>query len=254
MGPVSIVGRAAGARTRASLPLNDMIISSARDGRARRKQMMTPLFERLAQHRIVPVVTATTPLEGAGIAAALVAGGIPVAEVTFRTEAAADAITAIAARGDVLVGAGTVIRPEQVDAAVAAGASFIVSPGTSRAVIERCREHGIPVLPGAVTATEIQAALELGVDTVKFFPAESSGGAASLRALTAPFGGVRFVPTGGISPANLADYLSIPAVLAVGGSWMLPADSIRRGQWDEVARLTKEAVTLAGAHPALALR
>lgn len=206
---------------------------------------MPTIFERLAQHKIVPVVTADTAEQGLAIASALAAGGLPVAEITFRTPAAAAAIEAVAERGDVLVGAGTVIRPDQVDAAVAAGARFIVSPGTSRAVIERCREHGIPVLPGAVTATEIQAALELGAAAVKFFPAEASGGAPAVRSLTAPFGGVGFVPTGGIGPANLATYLSIPAVIAAGGSWMLPDDSIRRADWNEITRLTRDAVRLA---------
>lgn len=207
---------------------------------------MPTLFERLAQHKIVPVVTADTAEQGLAISAALADGGLPVAEITFRTPAAAAAIEAVAERGDVLVGAGTVIRPDQVDAAVAAGARFIVSPGTSRAVIERCREHDIPVLPGAVTATEIQAALELGAAAVKFFPAEASGGAPAVRALTSPFGGVGFVPTGGIGPRNLAAYLAIPAVIAAGGSWMLPDDSIRRGDWHEITRLTRDAVRLVG--------
>ncbi|MCR2791523.1 bifunctional 4-hydroxy-2-oxoglutarate aldolase/2-dehydro-3-deoxy-phosphogluconate aldolase [Microbacterium sp. zg.Y625] len=215
---------------------------------------MNQILSLLRPLRLVPIVTAESATEAHALAGALVAGGLPVAEITFRTPAAADAVAAVASRGDTLVGAGTIVRADQVDAAVDAGARFIVSPGTSRAVIERCHERGVPVLPGAVTATEVQTALELGVTTVKFFPAEASGGAAALRALTAPFGEVTFVPTGGISPANLEDYLDIPAVAAVGGSWMLPATAVRTGDWNEVTRLTAEAVTLARRTPASALR
>lgn len=127
---------------------------------------------------------------------------------------------------------------------MAAGAKYVVSPGLSRAVVERCREHGVLPLPGAVTATEIQAALELGLDTVKFFPAGTSGGAPAIKALTAPFTGVRFVPTGGVGPANLADYLGIGAVAAVGGSWMAPRDLVASGNFAEITRLTAEAVAL----------
>jgi 2-dehydro-3-deoxyphosphogluconate aldolase/(4S)-4-hydroxy-2-oxoglutarate aldolase len=180
-----------------------------------------------------------------GLGGALVAGGLPVAEVTFRTAAAEDAIRVLAARGDVLVGAGTVLTVAQVDQAVAAGASYVVSPGLSRAVVERCAEHGVLALPGAVTATEVQAALELGLTTVKFFPAGTSGGAPAIAALAAPFGGVSFVPTGGIGPSNLHEYLAIPAVAAVGGSWMVPRDLIRAGDVDGIARLVADAVALA---------
>jgi 2-dehydro-3-deoxyphosphogluconate aldolase/(4S)-4-hydroxy-2-oxoglutarate aldolase len=216
---------------------------------------MNDILELLGAHRIVPVVTAHTARQGADIAAALAEGGLPVAEITFRTPAAAEAIAAaVRERPDVLVGAGTVIRPEQVDQAVAAGARFIVSPGTSRAVIDRCGSLGIPILPGAVTATEIQAALEAGARVLKFFPAEASGGASTLRALAAPFGDVEFVPTGGIGPDTLAAYLSIPQVRAVGGSWMLPADAVRDGDWTRVTGLTKDAVTQAEALGTVALR
>ncbi|MDT0165992.1 bifunctional 4-hydroxy-2-oxoglutarate aldolase/2-dehydro-3-deoxy-phosphogluconate aldolase [Actinotalea sp. AC32] len=198
----------------------------------------------LAEARLVPVVVLDDAKDAAPLAEALVAGGLPVAEVTFRTAAAQDSIRAMADRGDMLVGAGTVLTPEQVDQAVAAGASYVVSPGLSRAVVERCREHGVLALPGAVTATEIQAALELGLTTVKFFPAGTSGGAAAISALSAPFGGVRFVPTGGIGPTNVQDYLSIPAVAAVGGSWMVPKDRVRSGDFAAITALTAEAVAL----------
>jgi 2-dehydro-3-deoxyphosphogluconate aldolase/(4S)-4-hydroxy-2-oxoglutarate aldolase len=194
--------------------------------------------------RLVPVVVLDDAASAGPLAAALVAGGLPVAEVTFRTAAAADAIRAMADRGDVLVGAGTVLTPAQVDQAVAAGAAYVVSPGLSRAVVERCAEHGVLALPGAVTATEVQAAVELGLSTVKFFPAGTSGGAPAIAALAAPFAGVGFIPTGGIGPANLHDYLAIGAVQAVGGSWMVPRDAVRAGDLDTVARLTAEAVDL----------
>lgn len=199
----------------------------------------------LAAARLVPVVVLDDAADADPLAAALVEGGLPVAEVTFRTAAAADAIRAMSDRGDVLVGAGTVLTPAQVDQAVAAGASYVVSPGLSRAVVERCREHGVLPLPGAVTATEIQAALELGLSTVKFFPAGTSGGAKAVAALSAPFGGVTFVPTGGVGAANLHEYLDLPSVVAVGGSWMVPTDLVRAGDFAGVTRLTAEAVALA---------
>ncbi|MCG2805721.1 bifunctional 4-hydroxy-2-oxoglutarate aldolase/2-dehydro-3-deoxy-phosphogluconate aldolase [Propionicimonas sp.] len=207
---------------------------------------MTDVLTPLA-YRIVPVVVLDEVEDADPLAAALVAGGLPVAEVTFRTPAARDAIQVMAERGDILVGAGTILTAHQVDAAVAAGASFVVSPGFSSAVVERCAEHGVPVLPGAVTATEIQAALEAGLDVVKFFPAATSGGPAAIRALAAPFPGLRFVPTGGIGADNLADYLTIDAVAAVGGSWMVSRSLISAGSFAEVSRLAREAVGLANA-------
>lgn len=200
----------------------------------------------LGAHRLVPLVVLDDARDADGLAGALVAGGLPVAEVTFRTDAAEESIRVMAARGDVLVGAGTVLSVDQVDRAVAAGASYVVSPGLSRAVVERCGEHGVPVLPGAVTATEVQAALELGVSTVKFFPAETSGGAKAIAALAAPFGAVRFVPTGGVGPANLREYLALPSVHAVGGSWMVPRDLVGAGRLDDVRALVARAVALAG--------
>jgi 2-dehydro-3-deoxyphosphogluconate aldolase/(4S)-4-hydroxy-2-oxoglutarate aldolase len=204
----------------------------------------TGVLDTLASHVLVPVVVIDDASDAHALAAALVGGGLPVAEVTFRTAAASDAIRVLRERGDVLVGAGTVLTPDQVDTAVAAGASYIVSPGTSRAVIERCLEHGVVPLPGAVTATEVQAALELGVTTVKYFPAATSGGAPAIAALAAPFGGVRFVPTGGIGPANLAEYLALSAVVAVGGSWMVPRAAVRARDGSQIQALVAEAVAL----------
>ena len=195
--------------------------------------------------RLVPVVVLDDAGDADSLAGALVAGGLPVAEVTFRTAAAQDSIRAMAARGDILVGAGTVLTPAQVDQAVAAGARFVVSPGLSRAVVERCQEHGVLALPGAVTATEVQAALELGLNTVKFFPAGTSGGPDAIAALSGPFGGVQFVPTGGVGPGNLAQYLAIGAVAAVGGSWMVPRDRVKAGDFAAIRQLTADAVALA---------
>jgi 2-dehydro-3-deoxyphosphogluconate aldolase / (4S)-4-hydroxy-2-oxoglutarate aldolase len=207
---------------------------------------MSDTLSALCASRLVPVVVLDDAADAGALAAALVAGGLPVAEVTFRTAAAAEAIRVMADRGDMLVGAGTVLTSQQVDQAVAAGASYVVSPGLSRAVVERCQHHGVLALPGAVTATEVQAALELGLTTVKFFPAGTSGGAPAISALAAPFAGVRFVPTGGVGLKNLQEYLAIPAVAAVGGSWMVPRDRVRAGDFAQITKLTAEAVSAAG--------
>lgn len=205
---------------------------------------MDPILNPIVAHTLVPVVVIDDAARAPGLASALVAGGLPIAEVTFRTPAAREAIAAMATNPEILVGAGTVLTPEQVTQAVEAGAQYVVSPGLSAAVVRRCRELGVPVLPGAVTATEIQAALDLGVDTVKFFPAETSGGAAAIKALAAPFGGVSFVPTGGIGPKNLADHLAVPSIVGVGGSWMCPRDAVAAGDFDTIEELTREAVEL----------
>ncbi|WP_433206173.1 bifunctional 4-hydroxy-2-oxoglutarate aldolase/2-dehydro-3-deoxy-phosphogluconate aldolase [Dactylosporangium sp. CS-047395] len=198
----------------------------------------------LGANRIVPVVVLDDAASAEPLADALVAGGLPIAEVTFRTAAAAGAIARMSRHGGVVVGAGTVTTPDQVDQAVAAGATFVVSPGLSAAVVQRCRFHGVPALPGATTATEIMAALELGVDVLKFFPAGTSGGARAVAALTAPFPQVRFVPTGGIDTSNVREYLDLPSVLAVGGSWMVPRKAIAAGDFAAITVLAAEAVRL----------
>ncbi|HSF27398.1 MAG TPA: bifunctional 4-hydroxy-2-oxoglutarate aldolase/2-dehydro-3-deoxy-phosphogluconate aldolase, partial [Actinomycetes bacterium] len=184
---------------------------------------MADVTAQLGEHRVVPVVVIDDAARAGAVADALVAGGLPVAEVTFRTAAAAEALRTMATRDDLLVGAGTVITAEQIEQAVAAGARFIVSPGLSRAVVRRAAELDVPVFPGVATASEVMAALDEGVSTVKFLPAETSGGVAAVKALAGPFPQVRFVPTGGIKAANALDYLALPAVVAVGGSWMVPA-------------------------------
>lgn len=201
----------------------------------------------LIRPRIVPVVVLNDAAHAAPLADALVAGNLPVAEVTLRTAAGLDSIRAIAGRDDILVGAGTVTTPEQVDAVADAGARFIVSPGFSHAVVDRSLELGIPVIPGCVTPSEIMAALEAGLTTVKFFPASTYGGAKAIKALAAPFVGLSFVPTGGVSTGNLADYLSLSCVPAVGGSWMVPADRIDAGDFETITQLSAEAVRAAAA-------
>jgi len=199
--------------------------------------------------RVVPVVVLEELETAVPVALALQAGGLPVAEVTFRTAIAVDAISRIAGDTDVLVGAGTVVRPEQVDEAVAAGARFIVTPGLSLRVIERCRELDVLVIPGVATATEVIAALDQGLDVLKLFPAEAAGGIALLRALRGPFPDVRFVPTGGISAANAALYLALPSVAAVGGSWMVAPELVAARDYAAVTRLAREAATLASEVP-----
>ena len=197
--------------------------------------------------RIVPVVVLHDAKDAEPLGRALIAGGLPVAEVTFRTAAAVESIRAMSAIEGLIVGAGTVLTPAQVEQAVEAGASFIVSPGLRRDVVLAAQAAGIPVLPGAVTPSEIMAAQELGLDTVKFFPANVYGGAAAIKALSAPFGSMRFVPTGGVSVSNLSDYLSLGCVPAVGGSWMVPVDAIREGAFAHVSELCVAAVAAAAA-------
>lgn len=202
-------------------------------------------FTDLVPDLVVPVVVLDDAQHATPLADALAAGGIHVAEVTFRTAAAADAIKAMAGRDDMVVGAGTVVSPEQVDRAADAGARFLVSPGLLLSVIKRAHERELPIIPGAVTPSELMQALELGLDLVKFFPASTFGGPAALKALGAPFGQLKFVPTGGVSAANLADYLGLANVAAVGGSWMVKADLITSGQFDQVTALSREAVEAA---------
>jgi len=197
--------------------------------------------------RIVPVVVLHDAKDAEPLGRALIAGGLPVAEVTFRTAAAVESIRAMSAIEGLIVGAGTVLTPAQVEQAVEAGASFIVSPGLRRDVVLAAQAAGIPVLPGAVTPSEIMAAQELGLDTVKFFPANVFGGAAAIKALSAPFGSMRFVPTGGVSVSNLSDYLSLGCVPAVGGSWMVPVAAIREGAFAHVSELCVAAVAAAAA-------
>lgn len=189
----------------------------------------------LGGHRIVPVVVLDDADKADALGAALVQGGLPVAEATFRTPEAAAVLRRLAQNDDLVVGAGTVLTDRQVDQAIEAGAKFIVSPGLSAAVVRRCQEAGVPVIPGVATPSEIMLALDLGLDTVKFFPAEANGGLATIKALAAAFPQVRFMPTGGITVDTAPAYLAHPCVAAVGGSWMVAGDLLKAGRWDEVA-------------------
>ena len=206
--------------------------------------MSGSIWAQLCAAQLIPVVVIDDPAAAPALGEALVAGGLPTAEITFRTTAAPQAIAALAQRDDLIVGAGTVLTTEQVDLAVDSGAQYVVSPGLSTAVVERCRERKVLALPGAVTATEVQAALALGLEAVKFFPAGTSGGPAAIKALAAPFPDLSFVPTGGVSAQNLADYLAVPAVKAVGGSWMVPRNLIQEQATDQITELVTEAVQL----------
>lgn len=207
------------------------------------------VLELLGKRRVVPVVVLDDAGDAKPLAEALTAGGLPVAEVTFRTTAAAQALESMAGDPAMLVGAGTVISADQVDAAVAAGARFVVSPGFSSEVVRRCRERDVPVIPGVATATELIAALDAGITTVKLFPAEALGGLKTLRALAGAFPQVRFIPTGGISAANAASYLAEPSVAAVGGSWMVAPSLLTEHRWEAVTRLAAEAVALSHRAP-----
>ncbi|MGW2377114.1 MULTISPECIES: bifunctional 4-hydroxy-2-oxoglutarate aldolase/2-dehydro-3-deoxy-phosphogluconate aldolase [Kitasatospora] len=204
--------------------------------------MTTDLAAVLDGARVMPVLTVRDPATAGPLADALAEGGARCAEVTFRTPAAERALKAMATHGGLAVGAGTVLSAEQAQRAVAAGARFVVSPGYDEEVVAACRELDVPVVPGIATATELMRALRAGLTTVKLFPAEASGGLRTLRALAAPFPGARFVPTGGIGPGQLAGYLADPAVLAVGGSWLATPAHLDSGDYQEVRRLTAEAV------------
>jgi 2-dehydro-3-deoxyphosphogluconate aldolase/(4S)-4-hydroxy-2-oxoglutarate aldolase len=195
---------------------------------------------------VVPVLVIDDLAHARPLAEALVKGGLPALEVTLRTPCALDAIRAMAEVPGGVVGAGTLLTPADVKAAKAAGATFGVSPGATDRLIAACEDEGLPLLPGAVTASEIMTLLERGFTVQKFFPAEQSGGAAFLKSIGSPIPQVSFCPTGGIGPKNAADYLSLKNILCVGGSWVAPKDAMARGDWAEITRLAAEARTLRG--------
>lgn len=204
------------------------------------------VMERLRRAGVVPVVVLENAADAVPTANAMLAGGVDVMEITFRTAAARDSIAAVAREcPDMLVGAGTVLNLEQCKAAVEAGAKFIVSPGYSPEVVSWCLDNGVAVLPGCVTPTEIMGALAQGVTTVKFFPANVYGGLSAMKALSAPFGGVKFIPTGGVNAANLAEYLSAPFIHAVGGSWLCAAGDITAHRFEKITGLCAEARRIA---------
>lgn len=207
---------------------------------------MKTLEERFYDYAVVPVVVLNNADDAVPLADALIKGGLPCAEVTFRTDAAEESIRRICESfPDMLVGAGTVLTTKQVERAYKAGAKFIVSPGFDPEIIDCCISIGLPVLPGCITPSEIAQAVKRGLKVVKFFPAEQSGGVAMIKAMAAPYSMVKFMPTGGISTKNLADYLSCDKILCCGGSWMVKEDLIKSGSFDKITDMTKEATALA---------
>ncbi|MCL2224300.1 MAG: bifunctional 4-hydroxy-2-oxoglutarate aldolase/2-dehydro-3-deoxy-phosphogluconate aldolase [Defluviitaleaceae bacterium] len=207
---------------------------------------MHTIFEKLSEMRIVPVIVIEDAAKAVPLAKALCEGGLPCAEVTFRTAAAADAISEmVRAFPQMLVGAGTILSPQQADEAAKAGAKFMVSPGLNPLTVRHCTEKGIPMLPGVCTPSEVEQGLSLGLDVLKFFPAEAAGGVNMLKALSGPYRNINFVPTGGIGAANLREYLALKNVIACGGSWMVSGELIESGDFAKITELTREAAALA---------
>jgi len=206
---------------------------------------MTEMMKKLGKLGIVPVVVLNSADDALPLAEALVRGGLPCAEVTFRTAAAEESIRRMAkAFPDMIIGAGTVLTCEQADRAIDAGAKFIVSPGFNPKVTEYVLKKGVPMTPGICTPTEIEAALQFDLDVLKFFPAEPSGGLKMIKALAAPYVGVNFMPTGGISAANVREYLAYDRIVACGGSWMVSGSLVKEGKFDEVEKLVREAAEI----------
>ena len=204
---------------------------------------MNTVIEQLSRIGIVPVIAIDDAEKAVPLAKALVAGGLPAAEVTFRTAAGEEAIRRIATEvPDMLVGAGTVLTTEQADRAIAAGAQFIVSPGFNPVVTRYVIDKGVPMMPGTATPGEMEQAMSMGLDVVKFFPAEQNGGVAKLKALAGPYTTLRWMPTGGVNTKNLMDYLSFDKIVACGGTWMVKKDLIEGERWDEITRICREAV------------
>ena len=206
---------------------------------------MNEMMEKIQKIGIIPVVVLNDVKDAVPLGKALMEGGLPCAEVTFRTEAAEESIRRMSQEfPELLVGAGTVLTTEQVDRAVNAGAKFIVSPGLNPKTVKYCQEKGVPVLPGVVTPSEIEQALELGLEVVKFFPAEPSGGLAMIKAVGAAYTKLKFMPTGGINAVNVKEYLKSDKILACGGSWMVKGDLISAGKYDEIVAMCKEAAEI----------
>lgn len=207
---------------------------------------MATVAEKIAELGVVPVVVLNDANDAAPLAKALMDGGLPCAEVTFRTAAAEESIRRMTTEcPDMFVGAGTVLTIDQVDRAVAAGAKFIVSPGFDPEIVDYCIEKEIPIFPGTVTPSEVAQAVKRGLKVVKFFPAEQFGGISTIKALAAPYVGIKFMPTGGVSAKNLRDYLECDKIVACGGSWMVKGELVKAGDFDKIRELTKEAVALA---------
>jgi len=206
---------------------------------------MHEVLEKIQELGVVPVVVLDDAKDAEALAQALCDGGLPCAEVTFRTDAAEESIRIMSEKfPDMLIGAGTVLTTEQVDRAVAAGAKFIVSPGLNPRIVKYCVEKGILITPGCCNPSDIEQAIENGLEVVKFFPAEPAGGLKMIKAVAAPYVGMKFMPTGGISTANLAAYLAYDRIVACGGSWMVKGELIKNGEFEEITRLTREAVEI----------
>ncbi|EOC1798553.1 bifunctional 4-hydroxy-2-oxoglutarate aldolase/2-dehydro-3-deoxy-phosphogluconate aldolase [Vibrio vulnificus] len=206
---------------------------------------MSSIKEQLKALKVIPVIAIDKAEDIIPLGKVLAENGLPAAEITFRSAAAVEAIRLLReAQPDMLIGAGTVLNREQAIAAKEAGATFIVSPGFNPNTVKACQEIGIDIVPGVNNPSTVEAALEMGLTTLKFFPAEASGGINMVKSLLAPYTDIELMPTGGINPANIKDYLAIPRVLACGGTWMVDKKLIEEGNWEELARLTREAVAL----------
>lgn len=204
------------------------------------------ISELLAAHPVVPLIQADDPSDAVKTSRALAAGGLKVAEIVFRTDRALECLRAVADEvPEIVAGAGTVLTAAQAEDALENGAKFVVSPGLDDGAVAVANKHSAPIYPGTMTPSEVQHAVNLGLDTVKFFPASIAGGIPALKALASVFRSMKFLPTGGISAANLADYLAVPSVLACGGSWLTPADAIAAGDYEKVTMLAAEAVSIA---------
>jgi 2-dehydro-3-deoxyphosphogluconate aldolase / (4S)-4-hydroxy-2-oxoglutarate aldolase len=209
--------------------------------------LQTPIPEQIARLGVVPIIAIDQPEAALPLADALLEGGLPIVEITFRTAAAAEVIRTITqARPQLIVGAGTVLTPANLQAARASGAAFAVAPGLNPEIVKQARQLGMPFFPGVVTPSDIEAGLALGCKLLKFFPAEAFGGVATLEALSAPYKhtGVRFVPTGGVNPTNLPSYLKVGTVAAVGGTWLAKSQDLAAGKWDEITNRCKAAAEI----------
>jgi 2-dehydro-3-deoxyphosphogluconate aldolase/(4S)-4-hydroxy-2-oxoglutarate aldolase len=213
---------------------------------------MNEVLSRVAELKLIPMVVMDRADQARGFGEALVTGGLPIVEITFRTPAAEATIRALAERGDLLVGAGTILTSQQADRAIDAGAQFLVAPGTNPQVVEHVLKRGIAMVPGVATPSEIELAMSLGVNTLKFFPAETMGGTAALKAFAAPYPDVRFIPTGGITPELLPSYLKLKNVVACGGSWLAPRELLAAGKFEEVTLLIEQGRKLLAPPPDIA--
>ena len=205
------------------------------------------MIKQIESWRILPVVAIKKVEDALPLADALTAGGLPVAEITLRTEAGLAAISSLADRDGLVVGAGTVHSVDQAKQVADAGAKFVVTPGFNPKTVQWCLDHSMPVFPGVSSPTDLETAIEFGLKVVKFFPAELIGGAPMIKAMQGPYGDIRFIPTGGINANNISDYLKLPSVVACGGSWMVKSDLIDEGKFDEIESLTRTAVSAVAA-------